>query len=52
MNLGTGGDLAFDGPALLILADGEAPEDADAMIESNALQLGAESIVLCVPATL
>ena len=41
MNLGSGGDLAFDGPALLILGDGEAPEDADAMIESNALQLGA-----------
>lgn len=37
MNLGSGGDFAFDGPALLILGDGEAPEDADAMIESNAL---------------
>ena len=39
--LGQRGDFAFDGPALLILGDGEAPEDADAMIESNALQLGA-----------
>eukprot|EP00435_Cladocopium_sp_Y103_P047184 s1865_g13.t1 len=37
MNLGSGNDFAFDGPALLILGDGEAPEDADAMIESNAL---------------
>ena len=40
MNLSSGADLAFDGPALLILGD-ETPEDADAMIESNALQLGA-----------
>ena len=40
MNLSSGADFAFDGPALLILGD-ETPEDADAMIESNALQLGA-----------
>jgi len=36
MNLSSGADFAFDGPALLILGD-ETPEDADAMIESNAL---------------
>ena len=39
-NLGSGHDEAFDGPALLILGDNMPPEEADAIIDSNALQLG------------
>lgn len=39
-NLGSGHDEAFDGPALLILGDNMPPEEVDAIIDSNALQLG------------
>mmetsp|Transcript_59913 Transcript_59913/g.73404 ORF Transcript_59913/g.73404 Transcript_59913/m.73404 type:complete len:83 (+) Transcript_59913:1-249(+) len=37
MNLTSGHDGAFDGPALLILGDELPAEEADAIIDSNAL---------------